>query len=366
MKIVHLTPLYFNDRSCLGGAERYPVNLARGLVEASAGGCEVEIVSFSREAHRDVLQPGVTMRLLPAINSHESELAVLSWELPSIFAEADLVHIHQIAMRASETTLMLAKLHRKLVCATDHGSITSAEGVYPDRLELADRVICYSDYGASLLHTKTPIAINKGGVDADYFTPATTRVVRDRALFVGRLVPSKGVDRLITALPPDLPLTVCGRPYHREYVKLLHRLARGKQVRFIFGGNDAKVRDLYRRAWVTVLPSGYEDCYGNLCPAPELMGLTLLESMSCGTPVLCPRVGAMPEFVQDGQTGFVYESLPDLHDRLKYLARHPAIVDEMGQRGRRWVEETFGLRPVGARLLNIYRGLLDRRMEAAA
>jgi len=44
-------------------------------------------------------------------------------------------------------------------------------------------------------------------------------------------------------------------------------------------------------------------------PAPELMGLVLLESMACGTPVLCSTTGGMPEFVRSGQTGFIYHDL---------------------------------------------------------
>ena len=48
------------------------------------------------------------------------------------------------------------------------------------------------------------------------------------------------------------------------------------------------------RAWATVLPSVYRDCYGAVHQKPELMGFTLLESMSCGTPAIASRTGAMP------------------------------------------------------------------------
>lgn len=365
-KLLHLSPLFFNPRSSLGGAERYPLNLARGLVAASQGRWEVEVVSFDRSPRCQVIEPGVTYRFLPAVNHEKSALTVLSWELPAALAAADLVHIHQVAMRASEMALLLAKQQGKPVCVTDHGSTASSEGIYPDRLELADQVICYSDYGATLLQTQTPKEVIKGGVDSDFFTPAAGPVVRDRVLFVGRITPSKGIDRLIQALPPELPLTVCGVPYHREYLGLLKQLARRKPVQFLYGASDEAIRSLYQRAWVTVLPSNYVDCYGNLCPAPELMGLTLLEAMACATPVLCARAGAMPEFVRPGETGFIYDNLAQLTDYLRYLAGNPAAVERMGRHARQAVAETYDLRVVGRKLLAVYQRLLASPKEAAA
>src|SRR6516225_9269186 len=107
-KILHLTPLYFNAKSCLGGAERYPLNLARGIVEASGGGYQVEVISYGAAAHRQAVHPGVTFRLLPAVN-RANLLRLVSADLPAAVAEADLVHIHQAAMRASELALLIAK-----------------------------------------------------------------------------------------------------------------------------------------------------------------------------------------------------------------------------------------------------------------
>ena len=65
------------------------------------------------------------------------------------------------------------------------------------------------------------------------------------------------------------------------------------------------------------------------------MGFTLLEAMACGTPAICSRVAAMPEFVLDGETGFVFDDLPELTDRLRALADDPDLVDRMGRQARR-------------------------------
>ena len=53
-------------------------------------------------------------------------------------------------------------------------------------LDLADRIICPSDNAASLIHTRTPIEIIRGGVDSRFFAPPSQPWPRDRVLYVGR------------------------------------------------------------------------------------------------------------------------------------------------------------------------------------
>lgn len=364
-RIVYLTPLYFNERSCLGGGERYPLNCARGVVEHAPGDYCVDIISYDKLPSQHVIQPGVTLRLLSAVNQNDP-LNVLSWDIPAAIADADLVHIHQAAMRASEVSLWVAKQQRKLVCLTDHGSTTSTVGIFPNRLELADQIVCYSDYGVSLLHTRTPIEVIRGGVDTTYFCPPSVPPRRDRVLYVGRLVPYKGVDLLIEALPADLPLTICGRPYHSEFYRRLKTLAQGKRVEFVLDADDDGIRELYRRAWVNVLPTQYKDCYGHLQPAPELMGLTLLEAMACGTPVICSDAGAMHEFVRQGETGFVFRNPRELTDYLLYVAHNATAVESMGKQARETAVEEYDYRVVGRKLHAIYERMIQGAREAAA
>ncbi len=357
-KIAYLSPMYFDAGSYIGGGERFPTNLARGVAESAGGRYEVEILSFSDASSVRRLAPGVTLRLLTTAGRPANPLDVVSWELPEAVSGADLVHIHQAYNRCAEVGLLIAKQQRKPVCVTDHGGISSPLVKQLGLLDLADRVIAYSNFGASLYRTSAPVTIIKGGVDASGFTPADTPVERDRVLYVGRLLPHKGVDRLIEALPADLPLTVCGRPYHAAYYERLISLASGKRVEFVTDADDARVLDLYRRAWVNVLPSVHIDCYGVAHEAPELMGFTLLEAMACGTPAVCSRVAAMPEFVREGVTGFVFDDLPGLADRLRRLATEPGLADRMGRQGRLAVEREFDYRVAGAKLRDVYEDLI--------
>ncbi len=353
-KVAYLTPLYFDPDSCLGGGERYPLNLARGVVADAPGTYQVELISFGKRPHQQVLDDGITLRVLPIAGRPANPLDVVSWDLPEALRDVDLVHIHQAYTRCSEMGLLVAKQLRKPVCITDHGGCTSTLGQEQAILDLADRVVAYSDFGASFYRTKTPITVIKGGVDADAFQPPTDRPPRDRVLYVGRLLPHKGVDALIEALPSELPLTVCGQPYQPAYFDRLRTIAEGKQVEFVTDASDARIQGLYNRAWATVLPSVYRDCYGNVYQVPELMGFTLLESMACGTPAIANRVGAMPEFIDDAVTGFVYDNPAILADRLLRLARDPALCETIGQRARQVVIERFDLRVAGSALRDVY------------
>jgi glycosyltransferase involved in cell wall biosynthesis len=358
--IAYLTPLYFDQGSCLGGGERFPWNLAKGVAETAGGRYRVELLSFSDAPSVRPIAPGVTLRLLTAAGKPRHPLDVVSWDLPEAIAGADLVHIHQAYNRCAEVGLLVAKQQRKPVCVTDHGGYSSPLVKQLGLLDMVDRVVAYSDFGASLYRTSTPVTVIKGGVDASKFTPPPVPVERDRVVYVGRLLPHKGIDQLITALPAELPLTVCGQPYHPDYFERLKALAEGKRVEFLTDADDAGIMDLYRRAWAGVLPSVYVDCYGTAHEAPELMGLTLLEAMACATPAVASRVAAMPEFVRDGETGYVFDSLDELTDRLLRLAAEPGLADRLGGQARLVVEREFDLRVAGARLVALYDELIGR------
>ena len=367
-KVAYLTPLYFDEESCLGGGERYPLNLAKGVVLASGGTVEVEIVSYGARSLQRELSPGVSLRVLEAANRPRNPLDVVSWELPEAVAGADLVHIHMIYTRCNEMGLLVAKQQRKPVVMTDHGGKSSTVGEELGSFELADRIVAYSEFGASLYPSKTAVTVIKGGVDSDYFTPAEPgqQPQRDRVLYVGRLLPHKGLDTLIEALPPELPLTLCGRPYHDDFMGRLKHLAQGKQVEFVTDADDERILDLYRRAWVNVLPSVYRDCYGDTYVAPELMGFALLEAMACGTPAVCSRVAAMPEFVDHGRTGFIFDEPAQLGRQLRLLAESPRFVETMECIARCTVEQDFSLRVAGRKMFELYRKINAERSEAAA
>jgi glycosyltransferase involved in cell wall biosynthesis len=247
---------------------------------------------------------------------------------------------------------------------TDHGL---AGGDWLSVLpRLFDRFLTVSAYSARML--RAPAARTRviyGGADPHRFTTGPPSE-RQGVLFVGRLTPHKGLDRLITALPAGAALTVAGtaghdrRPPESDYPALLHRLAAGRQVRFTGPVADVELPALFRGAVVFALPSVERTCYGRHVRISELLGLSVLEAMASGLPVVASRIGGVPEIVLDGETGFLVRpgDIDQLHDRLSLLLGDPALAAAMGRRGRELVLERFTWEHCAARCLAAYRELI--------
>jgi glycosyltransferase involved in cell wall biosynthesis len=193
-------------------------------------------------------------------------------------------------------------------------------------------------------------------VDTAKFSPCEHVRKDGSVLFVGRLLPHKGIDDLIKAVPSDMPLEIIGRPTEPRYFDDLRALAEGKRVMFRTACSDEQMIEAYRRATCVVLPSVYQTMYGDKTSVPELLGQTLLEGMACGTPAICTDVASMPEVVEDRVTGFVVPpNNPEaLREKLLWIRDHSAEACAMGQAARCHVLEKFTWPAVVRRCLDIY------------
>ena len=123
-------------------------------------------------------------------------------------------------------------------------------------------------------------------------------------LFVGRIVPLKGIDRLLMAMPylengQRLKLLVIGGDeYCRDEMKRLRSLAQSLQIHdsvsFLGLVKHEELPYFYSAADLCVLPSYYES-----------FGLVALESLACGTPVVATKVGGLESVIRQGETGYV-------------------------------------------------------------
>jgi glycosyltransferase involved in cell wall biosynthesis len=195
-----------------------------------------------------------------------------------------------------------------------------------------------------------------GGVDTDWFAPDPAVPKEPLVVYVGRIMPHKGVNDLIEALPQGLTLEVIGRPYHDRFFADLKRMATGKSVVFRTDCDDLELVRAYRRAICVVLPSVYQTIYGDETRVPELLGQTLLEGMACGTPAVCTDVASMPEVVIDQQTGFVVppNDPAALRVKLEWLRDHPEDVARLGRAGRQRVLQCFTWPSVVRHCLDVY------------
>jgi spore coat protein SA len=168
-------------------------------------------------------------------------------------------------------------------------------------------------------------------------------------LYVGRLIPQKGVHHLLNTLPalvskaPDVLVVIVGSAQygsHRRtgYVKQLYKQAARwkKHVHFEPYVSHHEIPKWFSMADIAVVPS----------VGKEAFGLVNLEAMAAELPVVATRSGGIKEVVVDGTTGFlVTKSYPsiikELGYRIGYLLENEEARREMGSRGRERVMNQF-------------------------
>ena len=203
------------------------------------------------------------------------------------------------------------------------------------------------------------------GVDTERFRPdpAARAELRDRyrlgerptVVCVSRLVPRKGQDMLIAAMPQirrrvgDAALVIVGSgPYEQK----LHRLAEESRVaaEVVFTGAvpTAELPAHYAMADVFAMPCRTRGAGLDV----EGLGIVFLEASAAGIPVVAGRSGGAPETVLDGETGQVVDGrdVDELAEVISALLADPDRAQRMGQAGRQWVGRDWNWDTLTARL----------------
>ena len=354
MRVLHIAPALFGEGGIVGGAERYAQELASHMAEETP-------TTFAVFGERsDERQVGhLRLRVLgPARYVKGQRSNPFASSILSEIRQADVVHCHQQHIVASSVASLACRVTGRKVYVSDLGgggwdvsSYISTDRLYNGHLHI-------SEYSRKVFgHRDKPWAhVIYGGVNTDKFSPDTAVTKSDTVLFVGRLLPHKGVDDLIRAIPADMTLEIIGRPYDPHYYQDLLKLAENRQVVFRHECDDNALVDAYRRALCVVLPSVYRTMYGAESNVPELLGQTLLEGMACGTPAICTNVASMPEVVRDQVTGFVVppNDPESLREKILWLRENRGPSSGMGQAARADVLERFTWPAVVRRCLDIY------------
>lgn len=244
----------------------------------------------------------------------------------------NIVHIHD--WLTAPAGISSKHLLKKPLIFTIHSTESGRSGLHnPDSLAIdglewwasyeAARVIVTSDSMRREIcdHFRLPfekVDVIPNGIDlSQYRRPADKESVRRRygvhpnekmVLFVGRLVPQKGVDYLIRAIPtvtfhhPNAKFVIVGEGWLKDQLEGLVR-SMGYRTRVVFTGfvSDYDIGALMASADVLVIPSVYEP-----------FGIVALEGMAVGVPVVASNVGGLAEVVEHDRTGvLVYPRNPE-------------------------------------------------------
>ena len=363
---MHVAPTPFGAGGLFGGGERYPLELARALARS----VDTELITFGPSAGVVADPQGGRLRIrrlraVTHLGGHPAHPVAAGLPARVVLGGADVVHTHHLWSAPSQVAIVAGRATGKRIAVTDHGLPPS--GLRRRLPGLVHRFLTVSEYSAGVLGAAAGrTSVIYGGADPARFRPdADAR--RAGVLFVGRFTPHKGLDRLLDALPESASLTCAGtfghdpRPPENGYPDRLRRRAAGLdgRVTFVESVSDDDLRGLYRRARVFVLPSVHENCYGRRVAVSELLGLSVLEAMASGTPVVCSRVGGVPEIVADGETGYLVEpgDVAGLRDRLEELLGDPARAERMGRAAREAVVARFTWEACAERCLAAYAEL---------
>ena len=173
--------------------------------------------------------------------------------------------------------------------------------------------------------------------------PVSVSTARDGFLFVGRLSHLKGVGVLADAVneltSPSIRVAGTGPD-----AGLLQNQV-GIELLGPIGLTEVRVE--MTRATALILPSLCYDSYPR----------TLVEAFACGLPVIASRMGSLPELIQDGVTGLLFESgnAFDLAEKMRWAQTHPDVLAKMGQNARRQFDLHYSEEENYRQLMSIYK-----------
>jgi glycosyltransferase involved in cell wall biosynthesis len=273
--------------------------------------------------------------------------------------ETDIFHFHQrpdyIHLTRPEKPVVI-HLHNKIPGLTPNFPLFPG---FFKGIELSDMVITVSEelrrYYIGEGVDKDKIRVLYNGVDTKRYRPVTAARKPSglRLLFVGKLIERKGVVHLLKAFRkikgevPDAELFIVGRKDEKSgYFREVQRnMTEGVTLAGVVG-EDELIRH-YQKATMLVHPPTY-----------EAFGMTLVEAMACGTPVVATSVGGIPEVLGDDGVLVKPGSAEAIAKAVLKLAGDKKRYQKLARRSRQRVEENFSWESVVKRLSSLYEEIL--------
>ena len=286
------------------------------------------------------------------------------------FANNDVDHFHvHFANRGAHTALFLKEISGIPFSVTAHGQDFMKDLGSDDLLReictAAEFVAAETDYSRDLLRQRCPDSATKihrvyNGIDLERF-PAPTSRNRNRVpriMSVGRLVPFKGFEYLITACAElarrqiDFVCDIIGDGPLRETLQTkIQQLGLSSRVNLLGSLSQGAVLEKLHAADIFALAST-TDAEG----ATDVFPTVILEAMASARPVVSTRLAGIPELVVDGETGMLAPpgDSSALAHALGQLLRDPDLRSRFGNAGRERIEQHFRIEQTVAPLMEMF------------
>lgn len=275
------------------------------------------------------------------IHFHAEGPCAMLW-LPKLFGKRCIATIHGIDWQRAKWGGVASKYIRfgeKVAAKYADEIIVLSEGVQKYFMETYGRKTVFIPNGVNRPTLRSPQLIKeKYGLDKDEYI-----------LFLGRLVPEKGITYLIEAfknVKTEKKLVIAGGSSDTDsFMQELKKLADGDN-RIIFTGfvQGQLLEELYSNAYLYTLPSDLEG-----------MPLSLLEAMSYGNCCLTSDIAECAEVVEDKALVFRKSDIEDLRDKLQYACDHSDEVKKLKQGAADFICSKYNWDEVVERTLDLYQ-----------
>jgi glycosyltransferase involved in cell wall biosynthesis len=319
-----------------GGTEAVVDCLARGLV---AAGHDVLLVAPGDSGCPVPQVNPIPVAATAQMGESEVELGYVVRAYAGLCG-VEVVHDHTLA-----GPLYAGRPPHLPVVATNHGSFS---GCYADIYRAAAErahVVAISTHHASTARGIRITRVIRHGIDVDDVPVGEGD--GGYVVFLGRMSPDKGVrEALVAARQAGVRLVLAGRlrPVEQEYFAQEVEPLLGPAAEFIGEVDSVRRNELLGAATALLNPLQWE----------EPFGLVMIESLACGTPVVATPMGAVPEIVDDGVTGFIRTG----QDGLASALHRVAALDRKAC--RRAAEERFSTERMVAEHLRLYQEVSAR------
>jgi len=299
-------PLARISESTAGGAEQILLMLDKALVRL--GHRSLVLAPAGSQCHGLLLPVPLPARALREDAKRESRV-LFKREMQKALRNfpIDVVHMHGLDFNdylPVGDVPVIVTVHLPL-------SWYAPKALNPDRA--STKLISVSESQASTAPPDAKIAQTiTNGVEIGHFQP--TRKTGDYILAMGRICPEKGLHLAIEAanLAGERLILAGGLfpyPEHEHYFDEFIASRLGTQARFIGPVGGERKRNLLAGAKCVLIPS----------LAPETSSLIAMEALACGTPVIAMRIGALPEIITDGETGFLVDSVEQMGNAIRNI-----------------------------------------------
>ena len=358
LRVVHVSPTYFAPESVIGGGERYAEELSQAMSES----VRVRFVSFGRHHYREQVTASYERVILRSWT--RDKMTPFSPRLWRELRDADVIHCHQYFVLPTFLAVLYGRLRGIPVFVSDLGGGGWTLAYQIDQSQWVSSHLPISRYAAMRLHGKNKkYSVIYGGVDIRRY-PARSQFKHDGSiLFLGRILPHKGIHFLIEGVPSDVHVRIIGPVGDQGYYEHLRILSRGKQIEFLHGLSDTEIGNYLHAAMALVHPTPTDE-KGD-AGVNELFGLAVIEAMASGCPAIISDAASLPELVQHEESGLIVppNSPVAICDAVKRIRADDGLWRKLSSGARKRVEAEFVWPRVVDRCLAAYSGFMSAGKE---